>query len=130
VLRSGDTEAFAQLAAHTAEASRVEASTPYAGGMAQAQGEGGEEGVASLSSQSPSSTIRRRLQENAGAIRACAGTSEALAVEAEWDSSGQVELRLRGSDDAAVHECLNSIFGVWTVDVPEAGRLIHAIASE
>lgn len=71
--------------------------------------------------------VRQRLTEAAAIAHACTGSDAPIGVEAEWNIAGQVTIRLRGVEDAAVNRCLEA--GLGTIDLPlgGSGRVVHAV---
>jgi len=87
--------------------------------------------VSAAAATSPStadeSVVRARLIARGAALRACAGVSEVVSVEATWDANGQLSVRVRGQDDDAVNACARAALGEGRVETQGPGRLIHAL---
>jgi hypothetical protein len=88
---------------------------------------GGETPAAADERADFGATVRSRIDARATAVLACVG-GDAAAIEAIWDAGGSVRFSVRGTDDAAVNECVASAIGAVAVGSGAAGRLVHAVA--
>ena len=74
--------------------------------------------------------VRAHLDEPAALLRGCAavGSTAVLPVEATWDATGALLVRVSGRDDQAVHDCATSVLRERRAPAGAPGRLIHVLA--
>jgi hypothetical protein len=129
VLSRADVYGFLRLRQYAAEA-LANAPPPAATAPETA---GGDRAPAPATSLDASAALRARLNERAAVLRSCTeapGSTRVVSIEATWDAEGQVQLRVRGVEDAAVHECAQVALGPWRAPAGEGGRLIHPLEAE